>query len=146
MNLVLTKTFRLLAKSAEKFPEQKKCALILDGTAIRKQALYDNFDLYVGFIGYVGALVERSEELSTEALVFLLIGLRGHWKCPIGYFLINKTSANADGNKIEGKYFQKLHEIQEIQGLELGSKPSSSHLDYQEIKRHQQLNAKWFCG
>jgi hypothetical protein len=26
-------------------------------------------------------------------LVFLLVGTSSHWKCPIGYFLINKISA-----------------------------------------------------
>ena len=39
-------------------------------------------------------LWSQMTSLSQRLLVFLLTGLQGHWKCPIGYFLINKSSAN----------------------------------------------------
>ena len=91
----ISEAFHSLAKIIESSPEKKDCALMLDGMAIRKQVIYDpKKDQYVGFINYGGAVVEPSEELASEALAFLLVGLRGHWKCPIGYFLINKMSAN----------------------------------------------------
>ena len=36
--------------------------------------------------------MEPNEELASEALAFLLVGLRSHWKCPIGYFLSNNAN------------------------------------------------------
>ena len=87
--------FESLSKFTEGCPEKKDCCLLLDGMAIRKQIIYDQHaDKYVGFVNYGAAIVEPDEQPATEALVFLLTGLQGHWKCPIGYFLINKISAN----------------------------------------------------
>ena len=40
------------------------------------------------------ALPEAGDNLATEALVFILGGVTGHWKHPIGYFLQNKISAS----------------------------------------------------
>jgi len=31
--------------------------------------------------------------IATEVLVYMLVGLQGHWKVPIGYFLINSITA-----------------------------------------------------
>ena len=35
----------------------------------------------------------KPDTLASEALVFLLVGTRSHWKCLIGYFLVNKITA-----------------------------------------------------
>ncbi len=76
-------------------PENKDCALIIDAMSIRKQTVYDpKVDTYAGFSDYGGALQEPCEQLASEALVFLLVRLRGHWKCPIPYFLTDKLSSN----------------------------------------------------
>ena len=48
---------------------------------------------FTGFVDYGGCIPENSEEQASEALGFLLVGLRSHWKTPIGYFLTNKTNA-----------------------------------------------------
>ena len=42
--------------------------------------------------------MEPSDERASEALAFLLVGLRSHWKCPMGYFLSNKMPANVQTN------------------------------------------------
>ena len=63
--------------------------------AKRKQIIYNpHADKYVGFFNYRATIIEPDEQPAPEALVFLLPGLQGHWKCHIGYFLINKISAN----------------------------------------------------
>ena len=49
---------------------------------------------YVGFIDYGGAVLEPSKEFANEAPTFLLVGFHGHRKCPVGYFLTNKMTAN----------------------------------------------------
>jgi len=60
----------------------------------KKQTIYDaKEDRYVGFVDYGGAIPEPCDQLASEALVFLLVGLRGHWKCPIAYFLTDKSSS-----------------------------------------------------
>ena len=37
---------------------------------------------------------KAEDDLATEALVFMISGVSGHWKHPIGYFLQNKISAS----------------------------------------------------
>jgi hypothetical protein len=63
--------------------------------AIRKQTLWDpKKDQYSGFVDLGNEIPNvQCDKLSSEALVFLLVGTRSHWKCPIGYFLIDKISA-----------------------------------------------------
>ena len=70
------------------------CALIMEAMAIRKQVIYDKTKAkFTGFVVYGGCIPEHSEGQASEALGFLLVGLRSHWKAPIGYFLTNKTNA-----------------------------------------------------
>ena len=46
------------------------------------------------FVGYVDLGADDcSSEKATEAFVFMAVGLRGHWRIPLGYFLINGISA-----------------------------------------------------
>ena len=77
-------------------PEKKECCLVFNAMAIRKQTLWDpTKDAYVGFVNYGDVLPELSDMLASEALVFVLVGLRSHWKCLIAYFLIDKISATS---------------------------------------------------
>ena len=64
--------------------------------AIRKQAIWDESkEKYTGFVDYGnGIQLEPTENLATDALTFELVGLRSDWKIPIGYFLIDKTTAS----------------------------------------------------
>ena len=48
---------------------------------------------YVGTVDYGTAIPENEDELATEALVFMVVGMTGHWKHPIAYVLQNKCSA-----------------------------------------------------
>ena len=47
---------------------------------------------YIGRVDYGTALPEAGNKLTTDALVFMIGGVRGHWKDPIDYFLQNKIS------------------------------------------------------
>ena len=40
-----------------------------------------------------GAFEESDGELATESVVFLAVGVLGHWKAPVAYFFVNKLSA-----------------------------------------------------
>ena len=61
------------------------CCLLLDAMAIKQQIDYDTHKQK--FTGYVD--LGNGDELDCEAkevLVFMLVGLKGHWKAPIAYF------------------------------------------------------------
>ena len=57
-------------------------------------------DRYVGFVDYGGAIPEPCDQLASEALVFLLVGLRRHWKCPLAYFLTDKSSSDVQARLV----------------------------------------------
>ena len=62
--------------------------------AIRKQMIYDKVNCkYAGFTDYGNLSVENGEEYASEALVFMLTGLKTYWKWPVGYFLSNKCNS-----------------------------------------------------
>ena len=73
----------------------RDCCLVIDAMSIRKQTLWNpEEDKYSGFTDLGDTIPNRqSEKLASEALVFLLVGTRSHWKCPIGYFLVDKINA-----------------------------------------------------
>ena len=44
-----------------------------------------------GFINYgENVAVDDENKVATEALVFMLVGLKGHWKYPVCYVLCDK--------------------------------------------------------
>ena len=70
--------------------------LMMDGMAVRKQVLYDTKNIkYSGFVDCGGVAAESSEDQAIESLLFLAVGLKHFWKCPIGYFLTNKLNGDA---------------------------------------------------
>eukprot|EP00795_Rhopilema_esculentum_P001042 gene1042-15371_t len=78
------------------------CALMIDAMAIRKQVIYDKGNQkFSGFVDYGGCIPENSEDQASEALAFLLVGLRSHWKCPIGYFFTNKLNGQIQASLVK---------------------------------------------
>lgn len=69
--------------------------LFIDSMSIRKQIIYDRAKgTYVGYVNTGTAVLQDIEIPATEALVFLLTGLKEAWKFPIAYFLIDHVSTN----------------------------------------------------
>lgn len=91
----LQESFEALKRECSTKPNYEDCFLVIDALSIRKQMLWDNQqDRYVGFVNYGPEIPpEKPDTLATEAVVFLLVGARAHWKCPIGYFLADKMTA-----------------------------------------------------
>lgn len=74
--------------------DDKDCNLVFDSMAIRKKILYDsNEDKFFGYCDFGGIVAESQETPATEVLVFMLVGLKSKWKCPIGSFLQSKSTA-----------------------------------------------------
>jgi hypothetical protein len=94
-------SFEAISKEAKTCPEKKDCCLIIDAMSIRKQLLWDNNQSkYVGFVNYGETPPENPDNLASEALVFLLVGARSHWKCPIAYFLADKMSSRTQAKLV----------------------------------------------
>ena len=86
--------FASLSHGVRSSPDKKDCCLIIDAMSIRKQTIWNQEkDQYSGFVDYGGAIPNTSDTLPSEALVFILVGTCSHWKCPVGYFLVDKISA-----------------------------------------------------
>ena len=78
--------FDSLGKEASSYSEKKDCFLVIDAMSTRKQSLWDSKqDKYVGFVDYGSIASEKPGTLASEAVVFLIVGARNHWKCPVGY-------------------------------------------------------------
>ena len=75
---------------------------MIDAMPIRKQIIVDRKDKekYIGFIHYWPITPEDPDTVATEALAFLLVGTRTHWKCPAAYFLCDKMSAKTQAQLI----------------------------------------------
>ena len=50
----------------------------------------------IGFVD-LGAGPDESGQEATEALVFMLVGLKSRWKCPIAYFFTRSLSGETQG-------------------------------------------------
>ena len=81
--------FTYLQQKALEDESYKDCALIVDGMYIKSGVVYNrSTGKYDGFSDFgEDVLAFNADEIATEAVVFMLVGLRGHWKCPIGYVL-----------------------------------------------------------
>ena len=94
--------FTSLSSQISNSPNNKDCCLVVDAMAIRKQMLWNpEKDKYSGFVDFGNAIPNSNPtKLASEALVFLLVGTRAHWKCPIGYFLTDKITAKDQANLV----------------------------------------------
>lgn len=63
----------------------QNCVLMLDAMALKQHVDYNNHTgKTVGFVN-LGDGSDTTDE-AKEALVFLVVGLRGHWKMPVAFF------------------------------------------------------------
>ena len=62
--------------------------LMVDAMTLHKGTVWDpKSKSYVGTVDYGTTIPENEDELATEALVFMVVGMTGHWKHPIAYVL-----------------------------------------------------------
>ena len=85
-----------LAERCKEDPRQyQDCTLALDGMSIRQQVTFDQSS--GAMIGFEDIGEGDGEQEAKEVLVFMLIGVRGHWKAPFAYFLTK--GLQAEGQK-----------------------------------------------
>lgn len=79
-------------KTASMTEKEKFCSIVFDEMSIKKFIEYSKvLDVIEGFedLGHLG----RSNELGTQAMVFICRGIYSSWKLPLAYF-ISKSSMN----------------------------------------------------
>jgi hypothetical protein len=85
------------------------CCLMLDAMSIKQQIEFDSRkQTLTGFVDL--GTGEESETPATEALVFMLVGLRGHWKAPIAYFFTKGLPAETQTELIK-HCLEELHKL-----------------------------------
>ena len=98
----LAESFESLTKDLKNSLTKKDCCMIIDAMSIRKLTEWDPKNKqYSGFVNCGELTPENPDTIASEALVFLLVGTRTHWKCPIEYFLSDKMSANAQAQLVK---------------------------------------------
>lgn len=89
------------------------CNICIDEMAIRKQISYLNGKFY-GKVDLGTMLCSKDDDQdnaheATNALVFLAVCINGHWKVPLGYFLIHSFCGSERANLLT-KCFELMKE------------------------------------
>ena len=78
----------MLQRKRQEDPENySNCSVMLDGMSIRKHLDWDSKKAQM--VGYVDLGAGALKEEAKEAIVFLVVVLRGYWKVPLAYYMIN---------------------------------------------------------
>lgn len=95
-NQCVLKTLKAKILESREFYEH--CSLMLDAMSLKQLV---EFDHHKGkMVGFVDPPIGDAAEEAKEALVLMVVGLRGHWKMPIGYFLTRVLSATEQSQLI----------------------------------------------
>ena len=88
--------FEALAQKVEGDVTTRDCALLCDAMSIMSGVMYrKSTGTFEGFINYGSDIVSFDEDtVATEALVFMLVGLRSLWKFPVGFVLTDKIDGH----------------------------------------------------
>ena len=85
------------------------CSLMFDEMAIRKQVEWDGRK-FIGYVDVGSGVDDDGAPVATEVLVLMVVCVTGHWKVPLGYFLIDGMNGNERAN-IVTQCILKLHDV-----------------------------------
>ena len=85
------------------------CALIMDEMALRQHTEFDG-NRYHGFIDMGTEIDGDNLPVAKEALCFMIVPLKGHWKLPVAYYLIDGLAA-AERKNLINDLIEKLHTV-----------------------------------
>lgn len=104
----LEEVFQFLKNEVSKNSWLQDCSLVYDSMSLRKQLIWEpNKGKYAGNVDF--GIAEHSE-LASEALVIMIVSLTKQFKCPIGFFCVNKINSSVLSTLISTA-ITKLHEI-----------------------------------
>ena len=74
----------------------KDCALIFDAINIKSALIYNKeTGSYEGYANFgPDILAFKTDDVATQALVYMLVGIKRYWKCPIGFVLYSALNAS----------------------------------------------------
>ncbi|XP_056429315.1 DNA transposase THAP9 isoform X2 [Hyla sarda] len=72
-------------------------SLVLDTLSIQQSVTFDTHrNEFVGFVNLgKGGAGSGSQEVANEVLMFMLVGIRGHWCIPVAYFYVKSLTPQA---------------------------------------------------
>lgn len=92
-------------------PGCKKYSLVLDSMSIRKQVIWDKKNnKFSGYVDLGNGFSDQNETYASEALVFMVVSMKEKFKCPVGYFLVDKICAEVQAELVK-TCILKLHEV-----------------------------------
>ena len=103
----------MLERRCQGDPTKYGCvSLMLDAMSIKKHVQYNpHTESMSGFVDMGDG--NNENDVASEALVFMVVGLQGHWKAPIAYFLTRSLSPEPQGVLLS----QALEELHAFGGL-----------------------------
>jgi len=106
-----SEAFEAIRRKVNETHEPIICNITLDEMVIRKQTIYLNGKFYEGVDLGTGQDQNDSDNVqqATNALVFLAVCMNGHWKVPLGYFLVYSLTGNERANLVT-KCFESIAE------------------------------------
>jgi len=89
----------------------RTCLLMLDEMSIRKHTSWNVHEgLPEGFVDVgAGCIDGDMAPVAKNVLVFMLVGIYGAWKLPVGYFLVSELTSDLQQNLLQ-TCFEKIHE------------------------------------
>lgn len=97
----MSEVFNFVKVKAKQSKDIANVALIFDSMSIKSGKRYDEKnDKWWGKIDIGGIVPIDAEKLAWEVLVFQIVSLKEKFKCPIGYFFVDKISAEIQGQLI----------------------------------------------
>ncbi|MEE6481549.1 hypothetical protein FKM82_012900 [Ascaphus truei] len=120
----------LLKKKKENPPLYTRACLVVDTMSIQQHITFDSQqNELVGFVNLgKGADASGSQEVASEALVLMLVGIAGHWKAPIAYFFIKSLTPEAQKQLV----LHALHELSD-NGFEIVAVSMERHQRNEEM-------------
>ncbi|KAI5729271.1 hypothetical protein M8J76_000908 [Diaphorina citri] len=89
----------------------KDFSLVLDSMSIRKQVSWDKKNKKMsGYVDLGNGLSDQNETYASEALVFMVVSMKQKFKCPVGYFLVDKISAEVQAELLKS-CIKKLNDV-----------------------------------
>ncbi|CAI6377434.1 unnamed protein product [Macrosiphum euphorbiae] len=104
----LEEVFLFLKQEVSKNSWLQDCSLVHDSMSLRKQLVWEpDKGRYAGNVDFGTG---ENSELATEALVLMIVSLTRQFKCPIGFFYVNKINSSVLSTLISTAII-KLNEV-----------------------------------
>lgn len=92
----------LRSKVASAPETYRNACLMIDAMAVRKQVCYDSrTQKMTGLVDLGDGQTGSDCAEASEALVFMVVGLTGHWKAPVAYFFTKTLQATTQTKLVE---------------------------------------------